>query len=42
MGKLTHFQDGKPRMVDVSEKTSTLRIARAEASVLLEPEAVRA
>jgi len=42
MGKLTHFQDGKPRMVDVSEKTSTLRIAKAEASVLLEPEAVRA
>ncbi|MCX7802595.1 MAG: cyclic pyranopterin monophosphate synthase MoaC [Meiothermus ruber] len=42
MGKLTHFEDGKPRMVDVSEKTATLRSATAEASVLLTPEAVEA
>jgi cyclic pyranopterin phosphate synthase len=42
MGKLTHFQDGKPRMVDVSEKAATLRVARAEASVLLKPQAVEA
>ncbi|MER3479210.1 MAG: cyclic pyranopterin monophosphate synthase MoaC [Meiothermus sp.] len=42
MGKLTHFQDGKPQMVDVSAKAATLRIATAEASVLLPPEAVAA
>lgn len=42
MGKLTHFKDGKPHMVDVSEKTATLRLATAEASVLLTPEAVEA
>lgn len=42
MGKLTHFEDGKPRMVDVSEKTATLRSATAEASVLLTREAVEA
>ncbi|WP_027882846.1 cyclic pyranopterin monophosphate synthase MoaC [Meiothermus rufus] len=42
MGKLTHFQDGKPRMVDVSEKAATLRSATAEASVRLTPEAVEA
>lgn len=42
MGKLTHFQDGKPRMVDVSEKAATLRTATAEATVKLPPEAVRA
>ncbi|MFN3391168.1 MAG: cyclic pyranopterin monophosphate synthase MoaC [Meiothermus ruber] len=42
MGKLTHFEDGKPRMVDVSEKAATLRSATAEATVLLTPEAVEA
>jgi len=42
MGKLTHFADGKPRMVDVSEKAATLRTATAEATVLLTPEAVAA
>ncbi len=42
MGKLTHFEDGKPRMVDVSEKAATLRTATAEATVLLKPEAVAA
>ena len=42
MGKLTHFQDGKPRMVDVSEKSPTLRSATAEATVVLQPEAVEA
>ena len=42
MSKLTHFQDGKPRMVDVSNKEATLRIATAEATVKLKPEAVEA
>ncbi|RIH83493.1 Cyclic pyranopterin monophosphate synthase [Calidithermus terrae] len=42
MGKLTHFEDGKPRMVDVSEKAATVRSATAEATVKLLPEAVRA
>ncbi len=42
MGKLTHFADGQPRMVDVSEKTASLRTATAEAEVLLQPEAVQA
>ncbi|WP_027892468.1 cyclic pyranopterin monophosphate synthase MoaC [Calidithermus chliarophilus] len=42
MSKLTHFEDGKPRMVDVSEKAATLRTATAEATVKLLPEAVRA
>lgn len=42
MGKLTHFQDDKPRMVDVSEKAATLRTATAEATVVLQPEAVEA
>ena len=42
MGKLTHFEDGKPCMVDVSEKTATLRSATAEATVRLTPEAVGA
>jgi cyclic pyranopterin phosphate synthase len=42
MGKLTHFEDGKPRMVDVSEKAATLRTATAEAKVKLMPEALRA
>lgn len=42
MSKLTHFEDGKPRMVDVSNKVATLRIATAEATVKLKPEAVEA
>lgn len=42
MGKLTHFEDGKPRMVDVSRKEATHRSATAEATVLLRPEAVEA
>ncbi|RIH86178.1 Cyclic pyranopterin monophosphate synthase [Meiothermus luteus] len=42
MGKLTHFEDGRPRMVDVSDKAATLRVATAEATVLLTPEAVEA
>lgn len=37
MGKLTHFEDGKPRMVDVSDKRATVRVARAEAAVKLTP-----
>ncbi|MFC4427935.1 cyclic pyranopterin monophosphate synthase MoaC [Deinococcus navajonensis] len=36
---LTHFQAGRPRMVDVSEKAVTLRTATAEAWVRLPPEA---
>jgi len=36
---LTHFQDGQPRMVDVSAKTPTVRAATAEGWVLLPPEA---
>ncbi len=42
MSKLTHFEDGKPRMVDVSQKPATLRTATAEATVRLQPEAVEA
>jgi cyclic pyranopterin phosphate synthase len=42
MGKLTHFEDGKPRMVDVSGKQATQRSATAEATVRLRPEAVAA
>lgn len=42
MGKLTHFEDGKPRMVDVSGKQATQRSATAEATVRLRPEAVEA
>jgi len=42
MKKLTHFEDGKPKMVDVSEKPPTLRVARAEAVVRLPEEAARA
>jgi len=40
--KLTHFEDGKPKMVDVSKKAPTLRVARAEAWVHLPEEAARA
>lgn len=42
MGKLTHFKDGKPQMVDVSGKQATVRVARAEAAVKLTPEAAQA
>ena len=31
--ELTHFRDGLPRMVDVTDKTATTRTATAEASV---------
>ena len=36
---LTHFEDGQPRMVDVSAKAATPRTATAEAWVILPPEA---
>jgi len=42
MGKLTHFENGKPKMVDVSSKQPTVRVARAAAVVRLTPEATRA
>lgn len=42
MSKLTHFKDGQPHMVDVSDKAATLRMAVAEAVVHLTPEAVAA
>jgi len=42
MKKLTHFEDGKPRMVDVSGKAPSERVARAEAWVTLPPEAAEA
>lgn len=37
--ELTHFRDGRPRMVDVSEKAVTAREASAEAWVRLPPQA---
>lgn len=37
--ELTHFRDGLPRMVDVTEKIPTTRTATAEAWVILPPEA---
>lgn len=37
--ELTHFRDGRPRMVDVSDKTVTVREASAEGWVRLPPEA---
>ncbi|WP_261664850.1 cyclic pyranopterin monophosphate synthase MoaC [Deinococcus sp. Marseille-Q6407] len=37
--ELTHFQDGRPRMVDVSDKAVTQREASAEGWVRLPPEA---
>lgn len=37
--ELTHFVDGLPRMVDVSNKAATTRTASAEAWVILPPEA---
>jgi len=42
VAELTHFQDGRPRMVDVSDKKPTARTARAEATVRLTPEAAAA
>jgi len=39
MSELTHFKDGKPKMVDVSAKPSTLRVAVAEVFVRLTTEA---
>ncbi len=37
--KLTHFnKDGKAKMVDVSEKTDTLRIAIARSTIIMKPE----
>ena len=38
-GRLTHFAEGRPRMVNVSAKEDTLRRARAEGWVRLPPEA---
>lgn len=40
--ELTHFNEaGRARMVDVSEKVQTLRVARAAASVRMAPETAR-
>lgn len=39
---LTHFKDGRPHMVDVTEKPATFRTATAEAYVRLTPEALAA
>ncbi len=39
---LTHFKDGRPHMVDVTEKAATPRAATAEAYVRLTPEALAA
>jgi cyclic pyranopterin monophosphate synthase len=39
MSDLTHFKDGRPHMVDVSEKLATKRIATAEATIKLPIEA---
>lgn len=42
MKELTHFdENGASRMVDVSEKPVTDRLARAEAFVLMQPETLR-
>jgi len=41
MGKLTHFDEkGKAKMVDVSEKNETLRLARAQAVIRLKKETI--
>ncbi|HEX2863535.1 MAG TPA: cyclic pyranopterin monophosphate synthase MoaC [Deinococcales bacterium] len=40
--KLTHFEDGRPVMVDVTGKQATAREALAEGFVVLPPEAARA
>jgi len=43
MSKLTHLDEhGAARMVDVSEKAATVREARAEALIVLSPEAYNA
>lgn len=42
MSNLTHFKDGSPQMVDVSDKQPTRREAVAEAFVKLPPEAILA
>ena len=43
MSKLTHLDEhGAARMVDVSAKTATVREAKAEAIILLSPEAYKA
>ncbi|ETN87733.1 cyclic pyranopterin monophosphate synthase MoaC [Thermus scotoductus] len=39
---LTHFKDGRPHMVDVTEKSATFRTATAEAYVELTEEALAA
>lgn len=37
--KLTHFnKDGKAKMVDVSDKSATVRVAIARATITMEPE----
>lgn len=42
MTELTHFDgDGASRMVDVSDKITTRRLARAEAIVLMQPTTLR-
>lgn len=42
MSKLTHLDpEGNARMVDVSDKADSLRIARAEACVRMQPETLR-
>jgi cyclic pyranopterin monophosphate synthase len=39
MGEFTHFNEaGRARMVDVSDKTATQRVATARARVLMQPE----
>jgi len=43
MSKLTHLDEaGRARMVDVSDKADTLRIARASANVICAPETLAA
>lgn len=42
MSKLTHFEAGRPSMVDISDKTPTPRMAIAEGFVLLTPAAALA
>ena len=40
--ELTHFnEEGRARMVDVSEKAQTMRIARAAATVQMAPETMQ-
>lgn len=42
MGELSHFDEqGASRMVDISEKPTTTRLARASATVELQPETLR-